>query len=265
MTDPDPLKLECLAGFDHGRFGVACRAMQVLLAYGYVDRAVDCLRQFAVQSRRQVATPQTPLVDVVPVRLANALEELGVTTLAAFLRCGDRQLEGVANVGSGAIRLREQLRSELLTGELRAGEEVDDLSFDFLTDEYPEEVLKFIERKTEVSATEVTVLDALKVIAERGSEAVEQIDVKIEQLQSEIDQLKKMRALLGPKETRTLKLTAEHLKVADRIESVLKANAAAMMPKHLAAKCGLHYAIVGRIARADRRFMRYDDGRIGLA
>lgn len=272
MNDPDPLKLECLEGFDHGRFGVACRTIQVLLGYGYVDRAVECLRQFAVESRRRAATPQTPLVDVVPVRVANSLEQIGITTLAAFLRASDQQLWSVPNIGEGCIRLREQLRRELQTGELMAGEPVDDLSLDFLKDECPQEVLDFVERNRQVSSASVSVLDALKVIADRGAEAVSEIDSKIADLQAEIDQLKKMRSLLGGKtnprergEYKPMQLTDEHVETADKMHKVLTDARAALPPAQIASKIGQHFALVGRIAKADSRFMRYSDGRIGLA
>lgn len=133
MDNLNPNGLECLEDFDHGKFGVLARKLQLLLATGQTERAVEEVRQFALETRRRPATMQSQLVDVVPVRLANALHLIGVQTVAAFLRCTDAQLMGVPNVGELAVLIRERVARELATGRLLEGLEEDQrqLAYDF--------------------------------------------------------------------------------------------------------------------------------------
>lgn len=260
------MELECLQGFDHARFGVLARSLQVLLGRGALDHAIFAVRQFAVQTRRRVATPASQLVDVVPVRLANALEEIGVTTVAAFLRMRDAELFSVANVADAALAVRERLRQELAAGKLLeacGGDE--ELAFDWFADYVPRGVLDYVDGIMNQSTVNVSVMDALKVLSERGPEAVREIDTKLASLRVEIDQLKQMRSMLAPKEKRKMKLPDKYKQLGDAIAEMLKSEKEALRPKVIAARLHSSGIVVGKIAANDARFMRYDDGRIGLA
>jgi hypothetical protein len=262
----DPLELECLQGFDHARFGVLARSLQVLLGHGAVDYAIDAVRQFAQATRRQPASLGSQLVDVLPVRIANALEEIGCTTAAAFLKLSDGEICSVPGLGEQTIAMREQLRLEIASGvrlEECGGDE--ELEFDFLAD-CPREVLDYVEGRMSQSDTkEVSVLDALKVIAERGTEAVAAIDRKLIELEAEVASLKKMKAMLMPATPRKpARLADKYIPIADGMFEHLKGGVSAM-PGKIAVQVQSSAIIVGKIAKEDKRFMRYSDGRIGLA
>jgi len=264
--NPNPLDLECLRDFDHARFGVLARSLQILLAHGAMDYAIAAVRQFAVQTRRRVATPASQLVDVVPVRLANSLETIGCTTLSAFLKLRDVEVLSTPDVDVGALAIREQLRRELAAGRLLeacGGDE--ELAFDFLADSVPHNVLDYVEGRMNQSVTNVSVLDALKVLSERGDEAVREIDSKIAALRSEMDQLNKMRSMLAPKVKRKMKLPEKYKPLSDAMAVLLRGEKESLRPKDLATRLKSSGIVIGKIAANDSRFMRYDDGRIGLA
>jgi hypothetical protein len=265
-VEPNPLDLECLRDFDHARFGVLARSLQVLLGRGALDYAIAAVREFARQTRRRVATPASQLVDVLPLRLANALETIGCTTLSAFLQLQDAEVLSTPNVDGGALVIREQLRRELAAGELLevcGGDE--ELAFDFFADTVPQCVLDYVEGRMNQSVANVSVLDALKILSERGDEAVREIDSKIAALQSEMDQLNKMRSMLVPKAKRRFKLPEKYKPLSDAMAEMLRGEKESLRPKVLATRLKSSGIVIGKIAANDSRFMRYDDGRIGLA
>ena len=266
MDPKNPLELECLQGFDHSRFGVLARALQVLLGHGAVDYAVAAVRQFAQQTRRRVATPSSQLVDVISIRTANALEQIGCTTVAAFLMLQDAEVLAVPNVGERVLADREQLRRELAAGvRLEEYGSDEDLAFDFFAADVPRDVLDYVEGRMNQSLQNVSVMDALRVLAERGNEAAREIDVKIASLNAEIAQLKKMRSMLGVKAVRKpTELSDKYKPIADAMAKVL-VDGVSDMPGKIAPKVNASPIIVGKIAKEDSRFMRCEDGRICLA
>jgi hypothetical protein len=264
-VEPNPLDLECLRDFDHARFGVLARSLQVLLGRGALDYAIAAVREFARQTRRRVATSASQLVDVLPLRLANALETIGCTTLSAFLQLQDAEVLSTPNVDGGALVIREQLRRELAAGKLLESCVGEELAFDFFADTVPQCVLDYVEGRMNQSVANVSVLDALKVLSERGDEAVREIDSKIAALQSEMDQLNKMRSMLVPKVKRKIKLPEKYKPLSDAMAEMLRGEKESLRPKVLATRLKSSGIVIGKIAANDSRFMRYDDGRIGLA
>jgi hypothetical protein len=258
----NPLGLECLSGFDHQRFGVLARALQVLLAHGAIEYAVSSVRQFAAQTRSTPATQSSPLVEVVGVRLANAMEQVGCTTVGAFTRMADAEILSVPNVGEGAIAIRDRLRCELASGEL-ASQDFEELEFDFLDWRYPHEVLKFSEVAMSLGSANISVMDALKVLSKRREEGTREIDSQIARLESEINSLKQMRKLLGGKNKKAKSLSSDLQKVASRMADALVGKA--MKPGEIAGLLGSTAIQIGKIAANDARFKRNDDGRIVLA
>jgi uncharacterized small protein (DUF1192 family) len=256
-VEPNPLDLECLRDFDHARFGVLARSLQVLLGRGALDYAIAAVREFARQTRRRVATPASQLVDVLPLRLANALETIGCTTLSAFLQLQDAEVLSTPNVDGGALVIREQLRRELAAGKLLESCVGEELAFDFFADTVPQCVLDYVEGRMNQSVANVSVLDALKILSERGDEAVREIDSKIAALQSEMDQLTKAK--------RRFKLPEKYKPLSDAMAEMLRGEKESLRPKVLATRLKSSGIVIGKIAANDSRFMRYDDGRIGLA
>lgn len=263
----NPMDLECLRDFDHQRFGVLARALQVLLAHGALDYAIAAVRQFAAQTRRVPATRATQLIDVVGVRIANALEDIGCTTVGAFVRMCDGQILAVPNLGDGVVAIRDRLILELQRGELvedLCAGGAEGLEFDFLDAEVPRELVQFSEgvMSTGVSSN-VSVFDALRVLSERREEAAREIEAKIIALEDEISSLKQMQKLLGGKTKKQRKLPGDLVKVAASMAEVLVGKA--LKPGEIAGMIGSTPIQIGKIAANDERFKRNSDGRIALA
>lgn len=272
MDARNPLDLECLKGFDHDRFGVLARSLQVLLAHGAMDYAIAAVRQFAVQTRLVPATMESQLVDVVGVRLANALEGVGCTTVAAFLHMADWAITRIPNVGEGAVATRDRLRAELGTGRVLEEWDSDGLEFDFLAAEFPREVIQFVERdmsagmNSSVSqpAGQLNVFEALKLLSNNRNAAAREIETRIVALEDEIDSLKAMLKLLGKKKAKQAKpLAGDMARVATAMLSLLVDKA--MKPGEIASEIGSTAIQVGKVAANDARFKRHADGRIALA
>lgn len=274
----DEQELDCLKGFDHARFGVLARTLQILFAYDQIEHACRAVRQFGQQTRKKVASPSSQLIDVIPVKIANALEECAeVTTVHAFLAMSEKQIRKIPSCGDGVVELQSSLRKELATGELMevcGGDE--ELYFEFKPeDRLPvavEEFVRSIPMHSGVREQPISVMDALKVLAERGEEAAREIDVKIAEHKKQIAELKRMRSMLGgTKKQRAQKPLSDELKrLGDSMHNILRGESVGLRPSVLASKLTtpknrVAPVQIGMVAARDSRFMRYDDGTIGLA
>jgi hypothetical protein len=182
------------------------------------------------------------------------------------LKLRDAEILAVPNLGERVIEIREQLRRELAAGvrlEECGGDE--ELEFDWLADDVPREVLDFVEgRMIQPEGKQVSVMDALKVISERGMEAAMEIDRKLIALEAEIASLKKMKAmLLPPAPRKPMRLPESAAPVASAMLKALVGKT--LKPSEIASEVKSTAIMVGKIAKNDSRFMRYSDGRIGIA
>lgn len=274
MPEPD-----CLVGFDHARFGVLARSLQVLLAHNAVEHAHMAVRGFAQQAHKRKATRQSLLVDLMPLRYANALEDVGCVTLQAFLAMSNRDIECIPECGEWVISQRDRMRGLLQSGELYevCGDD-EDLYYDFREgDKLPSSLQRFTEGARMSNGMgsisdrrNVSVMDALLVISERKDEACREIDAKLDALTKEIRELKQLKSMLVGKQTKVRALSDTHKVIADLMFKSLRTATSSLKPAEIAnlvtsPKQAVTAIIVGKIVKNDKRFVRWSDGRISLA
>lgn len=91
-TDHDTELAWLFETFDHQRWSVACREMQVRIVRGDTAKAHDVLDAFTRFTGYTKATLASSVGSVLPVRIANELEDAGYTKLQAIDRVSDAQL-----------------------------------------------------------------------------------------------------------------------------------------------------------------------------
>lgn len=268
-TYPDTIDKEAnirdlLQGWDRVAFGVACRQMEVLILRGQHDAALRVLRQQFRQKSPQRPTLQSPLVDVLPYRLADELESHGFTTLASVHGTTDEDLLAIANVGPSSIDLiRQTVRCVIARQPLPYQEDLSDLE--------PEWELPVVSFQTEGERIVSRVEEALAVLLESGDAALAEIDAKIGKLNIEIDNLKRMRKLLAPaapegRKARGPYKSADFGDLAQQIAKVIKSKGP-MKPSAVAEQLGLsNYTHIGRcVAATPELLAKNATGEITLA
>ena len=90
---------EQCAAFDNARWSMTCRQMQVRIMRGDIEQAHEILQAFCRFTGRVKATMQSPLAAVLPVRIANALEDEGYVTVQSAAAAFDAQLAEIDQFG----------------------------------------------------------------------------------------------------------------------------------------------------------------------
>ena len=90
---------EQCAAFDSVRWSMVCRQMQVRIMRGDIDQAHEILQAFCRFTGRVKATMQSPLAAVLPVRIANALEDEGYVTVQSAAAASDAVLAEIDQFG----------------------------------------------------------------------------------------------------------------------------------------------------------------------
>jgi hypothetical protein len=252
---------ELLLDWDRTAFGIACRKIEILLLHGENEKAIGVLRGVICRQSRALPTILSPLGDVLPLRIANLLEDGGYQTLWALQRATDAELLAVPNIGLCAVDLIRKTVACVVAGRpLPAADDLSDLEPDW---DLP--VLFQTEGDRIVSQIE----EALKVLLESGDGAVKEIDAKISRLTSEIENLKRMRKLLSPmapnSRLKTHSAKADWAELSKTIAEVIREKGP-LRAKEIGTLIGADYAHVGRIARQFPDVLtRTPDGLIALA
>jgi hypothetical protein len=274
----NPMDVEALREFDFARFGILARSLQVLLGHGQLPLALLAVRQFFACTRRDAVSFETPLADAIPVRYCNALQEKYGWDLnvGAFCKMSDAEVTGVDQCGDMVRELRDALKAEVTSGVRRKYiESEDELWFDFdawdasadaclaiakVRSEKDQVVVERVSVATEeviVSASnEISVVDALKVLASKSGEAIAELDARIANYESKILDLRKMRRMLAGPGTGAKAVGEQSDKmraVADKLVECMQPGAR-YLAKELADLISSSYMTVGRAARSDARF-----------
>jgi hypothetical protein len=260
-----------LERFDYQRWTIVCRSMMIRIVRGEIEGAVDGLRQFSKEPFRTVATLDSPVTSVLPVRIANYLEEDGYFDLRSVADESDDTLREIENLGPKALAEIRDTIDRVLEGAV--------LDTYFQDDDFVEEELCVRQvpahvvcncKKESTMTNEEKVLDALETLAGSPDTAAEVLDKKIATLQDEVNRLKRLRSMIAKStesktagKSHTYELTPERKAIADRMFQNLT--------KHGPRKAGLiaddlnvHQLTIGKIAKADSRFVS-STGRIELA
>lgn len=218
-------KVDVFRDFDHARYGVLARTVQVLLAHGRSDLACMAVKQFAASLRREPIRPETALYAAIHMRLATAIEDhFGIVTVGAFLGIPPRSLLAIHGLGMTAVEAQQKLRRAVELGEQPEFiNREDELSFEFDEDRIRQwtfhlsEAVKSIEKKTEVPTVSnaepskpISVIEALRVLASKNTEAIAEIDKRIAEHEEKIRELRVMRDMVaGPTRAARRSLTSD--------------------------------------------------------
>lgn len=241
--------------FDHQRWTITCRMMQLRIARNELDGAHAALRNFCQQPWRQLATIKSPIAAVLPRKIANALEEDGYDTLESLLLEDAETLLGVPNIGTTTLALIRDVSRKVLRGEVHEAYFDDELE--------PDRQLCLLFEKGVFRMSDVSsILQSVEALS--SPDTIQQINNEIGRLEAQIEKLKGVRKLLGGgKGLRPMKLTPAHVKIADSMAKAL-AGSDGMRPGDLAKRVSANHLTVGRIAKSDPRF-KSDGKQITLA
>jgi hypothetical protein len=284
-----------LAAFDSARWSVTCRHMQLRLIAGNVEAAVSALRSFAGSSSYEPASSASPLSAVLPVRIANALEDCGYLNVASVARASDAELARVPNVSVASIALIRRVvqqvadgtaielsdeDEELVDAELlypaTAAAELESRLLSRLRSDQPlltHQPTTLNQQPTTTMTNAEQVLSALDTLSGSPDTALEVIDAKITTLEAEIAKYRRLRKMLGgsPATPRTAPVrkpeTKEaYMKLGDAMAAILAQRGplkASAIAQEMAD--GTTMIAVGKAVTADhQRFIRRTDGLIEL-
>lgn len=239
---------DLLAGWDRAAFGITMRTIEILILRGDHARAIDVLRSHIRCKSPAIPSMQSPLSDVLPIRIANILEDAGYTTLTACHHATDAQLLQLDNLGQTSLELiRETVRC---VESDRTPPHIDDLS-DLEPDWPAPTVDAGFHFQTEGERTVSKIEEALRVLLDSGETAIDEIDAKIVKLTGEIDNLKRMRKLLAPgtpSKARTGPGKSDWAAMSQAIADVVRERGP-LRAKAIAEIIGADYAHVGRITK----------------
>jgi hypothetical protein len=254
---------DLLQTWDRAAYGIACRQIEILLLHGENEKAIGVLRGVIRRQSRAKPTLGSPLGDLLPIRIANMLEDGGYHTLAACDRASDAELLALKQCGPAAVELiRETVLCVVAGRPLPAADDFSDLE--------PDWELTTTLFQTEGDRIVSQIEEALKVLLDSGDGAVREIDAKIARLTSEIENLKRMRKLLSPMAPQSNRLKTDSAKadwaqLSKTIAQVIREKGP-LRAKEIGTLIGADYAHVGRIVRQFPDVLtKSPDGLIALA
>lgn len=222
---------ELLAQWDSARWSVACREMQIRISRGAFEAAHRVLSHFCRDTQPDFATLDSHVASVLPVRIANILEEAGYTTLRSVDNELDATLLRIENFGEVSVNLCRKTIAAVRAGTVP--EICPDDDYDELIDsEHSYHLRTFnnfrpsISQPTEqrVMAASERIKEAMSLLMADTGGAIEILDSEIAQHEAEIVRLKSMRKLLAgdskPK-GRRIELTPRLAKLEARIFEVV--------------------------------------------
>lgn len=221
MPREDDLQ-QLLDGFDHQRWSIACREMQIRLVRGDAITAHEVLDRFARFTGYTVATLQSATAAVLPMRVATSLEHAGYANLQSIDRASDHEiLRNTNNIGPSYLAEIRQCIDRVKRGEVLEQFEEDNELLDEAC---------FIRRlpttcnchnnqvnmSTATQSNSDQVLAALELLSSSPDTAAEVLDARISQLQAEVKRLRTMRKLLG--KTTGVKMPKKNSKTQETLE-----------------------------------------------
>jgi hypothetical protein len=224
---------DLLKDWDRVAFGIACRKMEVLILKGQNTLAREVFESIMRRESRERPTIDSPVGFVLPVRLANPLENAGYKTLSAVRAAKDEDLLNLPNFGLSSVDLvRETIAAVIACKPLPEADDFTDLEPEWELDEAAIAVGNACRalpagdacraspvgddcraspiptcdsrhesptnQNGEIKTMSMKLHAALNDLLEAGEEAVSEIDAKIEKLTKQIAQLKQVRKLLDP-------------------------------------------------------------------
>jgi hypothetical protein len=245
--------------FDYQRWTIYCRMMLLRIARGEFEGAHAALRDFCRGPWKRIARVDSHIAAVLPVRIANALEDGGYDTIDSVRLEDDETLLELPNMGERTVReIRERIE-QVLTGNLLENYFDDELQvdWDLCLRVGPGGSAGVLDCTCHIEkAKPMSVLE--KIAALSDPKLVAEIDSEIAEHESAITKLRTARKMVCGSASRraTKPLDAEKLALADKMVGVLQKAKQGLTPSELAKRAGTNHFLVGKIAKADTRFTR---------
>lgn len=246
---------ELLAQWDSARWSVACREMQIRIGRGCFEAAHRVLSHFCRDSQPDFATLDSHVATVLPVRIANALEEAGFATLRSVDNELDSSLMTIPNFGDVSIGLCRKTIAAVRAGTVP--EICPDDDYDELIDSEHSYHLRTFNNFTHLRnsvttnqprgqramATSERIKEAMSLLMADPGEALNVINKEIGDHEAEITRLKQMRKFLGgePVSTRKTRESGELTPKLAKIEELVVTHLSGCSPAELS---------VGELAKA---------------
>ena len=226
---------ELLAQWDSARWSVACREMQIRIGHGCFEAAHRVLSHFCRDSQPDFATMDSHVATVLPVRIANAIEEAGFATLRSVDNELDSTLLAIPNFGDVSIGICRKTIAAVRAGtvpEICPDDDYDELidtehsyhlrTFNNFT-HLRNSVITNQPKEQRPMATSERIKEAMSLLMADPGEALAVVNKEIGHHESEIVLLKQMRKFLGGEPTKTRKtresgeLTPKLAKIEERV------------------------------------------------
>lgn len=132
--------LEANERFDHVKYGVACREIQVMIVNGNHDAAMALLKRFIRECQIKKAKLDTPIALVAPPRISRPLFDRGIRTIGDIEKLEDADFLVMRNFGRKSLDACRRLVVEAKAGTLMIDPKAnDDDQCNDLELDYPEE------------------------------------------------------------------------------------------------------------------------------
>lgn len=270
-----------LENWDRSAFIAFMRRIEILLMQNLHHQAMQAFRMFVAWTRPEPPTMDSAVHDVLPLRIANKLEEYGYETLRAACMATPQELQRIDNVGEKSIEViriaaRAAQQGKRLpevvaqwAAELQPEFEID---WEYFAQFEPKwnSILTYIntdpERQTmsNVSTETAPLNNQLSILLksiESPEQTVAQIDAEIAKREAELGKLKKLRKLLGAKPT-----VGNSEAVADIEAKIVEAvKDGPLKPKDIKKLIRVDAAHIGRIVARSSLLVKLTDGRIKIA
>lgn len=263
---------ELLAQWDSARWSVACREMQIRIGHGCFEAAHRVLSHFCRDSQPDFATLDSHVATVLPVRIANMLEEAGFATLRAVDNELDATLMAISNFGNVSIGLCRKTIAAVRAGTVP--EICPDDDYDELIDtEHSYHLRTFNNlthlrnsnqpREQRVMSTSERIKEAMSLLMSDTGQALAVINKEIDDHEAEITRLKQMRKFLGGEPTKTYKprekgeLTPRLAKIEERVVAHLsECQPAELSISELAEALSASKLAIGMAIARSKRLMK---------
>jgi hypothetical protein len=253
---------ELLAQWDSARWSVACREMQIRISRGAFEAAHRVLSHFCRDTQPDFATLDSHVASVLPVRIANILEEAGYTTLRSVDNELDATLLRIENFGEVSVNHCRKTIAAVRAGtvpEICPDDDYDELidsehSYHLRTfNNYRPSISQPTEQR--VMAASDRIKEAMTILMADTGGAIEILDKDIAHHEAEIVRLKSMRKLLGGSEpkVRNSELTPRLAELEARAFEVVYLARGDTSVSDLAKRLGASVLAVGMaVARSKR-------------
>jgi len=253
MATPETEDFESrLAEFDRVGFGLTMRKIEVLLLRDNPEKAVQCLWNFIAHKRLAMASMASHPAEVLPLKIANRLDDYGLQTLYAVAQCSDEEIAEVPEIGTHSVAKIRSVIDRVSRGVFRITPHAPELE--------PEWEVDIGVFKQEPEVTKISIKDALSVILADREAGISELDAEIAEAESHVAELREMRAMLTSTtpEKRVLgqtKPSEETMELEQKIFEYIKINGP-MTAKDTAAALQRHYVSIGNAVKFSARLRK---------